>query len=64
MTGNVTALRRENAARAKENREYVRFLLAVRQPRFAAALESTVDELLRDHGSQERCTPASRRGVR
>jgi hypothetical protein len=49
MTGNVTALKRGNNARAKENREHVRRLLAVRQPQFAAALESAVDELLRDH---------------
>jgi hypothetical protein len=48
MTCNATALLRENATRARENREHVRCLLAVRQPRFAAALESAVDELLRD----------------
>jgi hypothetical protein len=49
MTGNATALRKENLSRVKENREYVRHLLAVRQPQFAAALESAVDELLRDN---------------
>jgi hypothetical protein len=48
MTGDVTALLRENDARARENRDWVRRLLAIRQPQFAAALESAVDELLRD----------------
>jgi hypothetical protein len=60
MTANATALKRGNTARAKENREHVRRLLAVRQPQFAAALESAVDELLRGYrtsrGSQERGT--------
>ena len=60
MTGNAIASKRGNTARAKENREHVRRLLAVRQPQFAAALESAVDELLRDHrtirGSQKRGT--------
>ena len=41
MTGNATTLTRQTAtARAKENGEYVRRLLKVRQPQFAAALES------------------------
>ena len=57
MASDAIALRKENAVRAEENREYVRRLLAVRQPQFGAALESAVDELLRDHrtirGSQE-----------
>jgi hypothetical protein len=48
MTGNATALTRETA-RAKENREYVRHLLKVRQPQFAAAVESAIQQLLRDH---------------
>jgi hypothetical protein len=60
MTGNAIDSKRGNTARAKENSEHVRRLLAVRQPRFAAALESAVDELLRGHrtsrGSQERGT--------
>jgi hypothetical protein len=61
MTGNATALTRGNAAaRARENREYVRSLLKVRQPQFAAALESAARKLLRDHGtvcaSSERST--------
>jgi hypothetical protein len=32
--------------RARENREYVRGLLRSRQPRFATALETAVQELL------------------
>ena len=41
MTGQAATPTRENAAaRARENREYVRSLLKVRQPQFAAALES------------------------
>jgi hypothetical protein len=51
MTGNATALTRETAARAKENRAYVRHLLKVRQPQFAAAVESAIQQLLRDHGT-------------
>src|SRR6516225_3968294 len=38
-------------ARARENSEYVRTLLKVRQPQFAVALESAVQKLLRDHGT-------------
>ena len=42
---------RQTAARARENSEYVRSLLKVRQPQFAVALESAVQKLLRDHGT-------------
>jgi hypothetical protein len=54
MTGNTTAPTREPAARARENREYVRSLLQVRQPRFAAALESAIRQFLRDHENGHR----------
>ena len=55
MTGNATVLTRGNAAaRTRENREYVRSLLKVRQPQFAAALESATRELLRDHRTGRR----------
>jgi hypothetical protein len=55
MTGNATVLTRGNAAaRTRENREYVRSLLKVRQPQFAAALESATRELLRDHRNGRR----------
>ena len=61
MTASATAPTRENAAaRATENREYVRSLLKVRQPQFAVALEAAARKLLRDHGtvcaSSERST--------
>jgi hypothetical protein len=36
-------------ALARENREYIRDLLWVRQPQFAAALESAVEQILQDH---------------
>jgi hypothetical protein len=49
MTGQTIAPARETAARARENSEYVRTLLKVRQPQFAVALESAVQKLLRDH---------------
>ena len=50
MTGNAAVLTRGNAAaRARENREYVRSLLKARQPQLAAALESATRELLRGH---------------
>src|SRR5215831_9686038 len=49
MTGPAIAQARETAARARENSEYVRSLLKVRQPQFAVALESAVQKLLRDH---------------
>ena len=52
MTGQAATPARENAAaRARENREYVRSLLKVRQPQFAVALESAAQKLLRDHGT-------------
>ena len=51
MTGQAIAPARETAARARENSEYVRTLLKVRQPQFAVALESAVQKLLRDHGT-------------
>ena len=51
MSGNVTVLTGKTAARASENREYVRSLLEVRQPRFAAVLESAVQQLVPDHGA-------------
>ena len=49
MTASATAPTREKAERARENREYVRSLLNVRQPQFAAALESAARKPLRDH---------------
>jgi len=49
MTGQAIAPTRETAARARENSEYVRSLLKVRQPQYAVALESAVQKLLRDH---------------
>jgi hypothetical protein len=51
MTASATAPKREKAERARENSEYVRSLLNVRQPQFAAALEAAARELLRDHGT-------------
>ena len=50
MTGQAIAPASETAARARENGEYVRSLLRVRQPQFAVALESAVQKLQRDHG--------------
>ena len=38
MTASATAPTTEKAERARENSEYVRSLLNVRQPQFAAAL--------------------------
>ena len=58
MTASTTAPTTEKAERAKENSEYVRSLLNVRQPQFAAALESAAQELLRDHGTV--CTSSQR----
>src|SRR5712672_3146760 len=49
MTASATTPTREKAERARENREYVRSLLNVRQPQFAAALESAARKPLRDH---------------
>ena len=51
MTASATALTREKAERARENSEYVRSLLKVRQPQFAVALESAAQKLLRDHAT-------------
>jgi len=51
MTGQAIAPARETAARARENSEYVRSLLKVRQPQFAVALESAVQKLLQNHGT-------------
>jgi len=51
MTGQAIVPANETAARARENSEYVRSLLKVRQPQFAVALESAVQKLLRDHGT-------------
>ena len=50
MTASATAPTREKAERAREACEYVRSLLNVRQPQFAAALEAAARKLLRDHG--------------
>src|SRR5689334_10292083 len=51
MTASATAPTREKAERAREDCEYVRSLLNVRQPQFAAALEAAARKLLRDHGT-------------
>jgi len=51
MTASATTPTREKAERARENSEYVRSLLNVRQPQFAAALEAAARKLLRDHGT-------------
>ena len=51
MTASATAPTREKAERARENSEYVRSLLNVRQPQFAAALESAARKPLRDHAT-------------
>ena len=51
MTASATAPTREQAERAREDCEYVRSLLNVRQPQFAAALEAAARKLLRDHGT-------------
>ena len=58
MTVSATAPTREKAERARENREYVRSLLNVRQPQFAAALESAARKPLRDHRTV--CAPSQR----
>ena len=49
MTASATTPTREKAERARENSEYVRSLLNVRQPQFAAALEAAARKPLRDH---------------
>src|SRR6266700_4197698 len=51
MTASATTPTREKAERAREDCEYVRSLLNVRQPQFAAALEAAARKLLRDHGT-------------
>ena len=51
MTSQTIARAEETAAQAQENREYVRRLLKARQPQFAAALESAVQEFLRNRGT-------------
>ena len=51
MTASATTPTREKAERARENCEYVRSLLNVRQPQFAAALEAAARKLVRDHGT-------------
>jgi hypothetical protein len=51
MTASATAPATEKGPTGQGNSEYVRSLLKVRQPQFAAALESAAQELLRDHGT-------------
>ena len=51
MTASATAPTREKAERAREDCEYVRSLLNVRRPQFAAALEAAACKVLRDHGT-------------
>src|SRR6185437_9985834 len=51
MTASATTPTREKAERVRENCEYVRSLLNVRQPQFAAALEAAARKPLRDHGT-------------
>ena len=58
MTASATGPTREKAERARENSEYVRSLLNVRQPQFAAALEAAARKLLRDHGTV--CAPCAK----
>ena len=58
MTASATAPTTEKAEQARENSEYVRGLLNVREPQFAAALESAAQKLLRDHGTV--CTSSQR----
>src|SRR5262245_16969145 len=49
MTASATPPTREKAERAREDCEYVRSLLNVRQPQFAAALQAAARKLPRDH---------------
>ena len=49
MTASATAPTRKKAERAREDREYVRSLLILRQPQLDAALEAEVRKLLLDH---------------
>ena len=51
MTASATAPTKAKAEWARENSQYVRSLLHVRQPQFAAALEAAARKLLRDHGT-------------
>jgi len=51
MTASATPPTREKAERAREDCEYVRSLLNVRQPQFAAALQAAARKPLRDHGT-------------
>ena len=51
MTASATVPTTEKAQRVRENSEYVRSLLNVREPQFAAALELAAQKLLRDHGT-------------
>ena len=51
MTTQAISRAEETAAQAQENREYVRRLLKARQPQFAAALESAVQEFARNRGT-------------
>jgi hypothetical protein len=58
MTASATASTMEKAERARENSEYVRSLLNVREPQFAAALELAAHKILREHGTV--CTSSQR----
>ena len=53
MSAKVTISTRKTA-RAAENRTYVRSLLKVRHPQFAAALESAVEDIMRDQDQPTR----------
>jgi hypothetical protein len=50
MTGNDPITAAQTADRSRDNRQLVRCLLRMRQPLFAAALESAVQRLLRERG--------------
>ena len=56
MNAKTTASPTETA-RAAENRAYVRGLLKVRQPQYAAALESVVEDFMRDHARVRASSP-------
>jgi hypothetical protein len=53
MTGNASIPARQAVVRAIGNREFVRHLLRTRQPRFAGALESAVQDLLQEGGTSD-----------
>jgi hypothetical protein len=53
VTGNAT-VSTGKSTRAAKNSAYVRSLLKVREPRFAAALESVVADLMRDRDQPAR----------